>query len=440
MLARIPTQVVGARRRLGLFDVLAIGVNAIVGSGVFSKPDDMQRAMGGFSPLSYLLCALVLIPVALCFAELAGHEDQNGGPYLYASRAFGRNVGFVVGWSCYLNAFLSFAANATQLGSMIGLEEHVFYRPVVVAIILLLGAINYVGIRPSANLIVLMTIGKLLAIFLFIGAAAFHFQSARLGGALPAGMGGVANGVYLALFPLQGFETVPVPAGETKNPARNIPIATVGSLLFAALLFVVVQAMIAGSYDRIFHESDKPLVDAAYTFGPLIGVLVGIGSIVSVGGFTVGSALGSPRYAQALAHERELPPAMSAIHPRFGTPHIAIVATTIVTAALGAAFTYRELVGFSNVTVVFQYALTCAAVPVLRRRASPSETKRFRVPWGPVLPFLGTIGSVALLTGSSREEVFWAAGGLGLGVVLAVLTRRFSPRDATPQKPRTEDR
>ncbi|MBK6513071.1 MAG: amino acid permease [Polyangiaceae bacterium] len=417
--------VVGARRRLGLFDVLAIGVNAIVGSGVFSKPDDMQRSMGGFSALSYLLCALVLIPVALCFAELAGRESENGGPYLYASHAFGRNVGFVVGWSCYLNAFISFAANATQLGSMVGLEGHPAYRPIVVAIVLALGAINYVGIRPSANLIHVMTVGKLLAIFLFIGAALLHFDGSRLGGTLPAGMGGVANGVYLALFPLQGFETVPVPAGETKNPARNVPIATVGSLLFAALLFVVVQAVISASYDDILKESDRPLVEAAYTFGPIVGLLVFIGSVVSVGGFTVGSALGSPRYGQALADGGDLPPVMRSVHPRFGTPHVAIAATTLITAALGAFFTYRELVGFSNVTVVFQYALTCAAVPVLRKKAPLALGASFRVPLGPVLPVLGAVGSVALLSGSSLEEVAWAVGGIALGGVVVVATRRL---------------
>ncbi len=84
-------------RRLGLFDVLAIGVNAIVGSGVFSMPDDMHREMGGWSPLAFLFCAILLMPVALSFAELAGQSDETGGPYLYARNAFGPLVGFVVG-------------------------------------------------------------------------------------------------------------------------------------------------------------------------------------------------------------------------------------------------------------------------------------------------------------------------------------------------------
>ncbi len=410
--------------------MLAIGVNAIVGSGVFSVPDDMQRAMGGYSPLAFLLCALVLIPVALCFAELASQNDRTGGPYLYATRAFGSHVGFLVGWSCYLNAFLSFAANASQLVALAGLEGSPLHRPVVVAVVLLLGAINYVGIRPGANVVHLMTVGKLLAIFLFVGAALFQFDASRLGGELPSGTAGVANGVYLALFPLQGFEVVPVPAGETKNPKRAIPIATVGALLFAALLFVLVQACLVASYAGLSAESERPLVEAARSLGPILGTLVLVGSVVSVAGFSAGSALGSPRYAQALADGGSLPARLGQVHDRFGTPYVAIAVTTALTAALGAAFTYRQLVGFSNVTVVFQYALTCLAVPVIRRRFGVGDGG-FRVPFGPVLPVFGAIGSVALLSGSSITEVWWAVAGVLLGVVIAFITRQLRAANST---------
>lgn len=413
-------------RRLGLIDVLAIGVNAIVGSGVFSLPDDMHREMGGLSPLAFVLCALVLIPVALCFGELSSRTDRTGGPYLYATEAFGRVVGYVVGWSCYLNAFLSFAANATQLGELVGLGHSIWFRPAVIAIVLGLGAINYVGVRPGALVVVVMTVGKLLAILLFVGAALSSFDATRLGGALPHGASGVANGVYLALFPFQGFEVVPVPAGETKNPERNVPLGTIGSLLFAALLYVIVQATLVASYPNLGADSERPLVDAARHIAPLLGALVLVGSVVSVGGFTAGSALGSPRYAQAIADTGQLPAQLSKVHPRFGTPYVAIVVTTLVTAVLAMFFTYRELVGFSNVTVVFQYAVTCLAVVVLRRK-QPDIRPKFRVPFGPVLPVIGFVGSIALLLGSSREEFLYAAIGIALGVLVAWGAYRIFP-------------
>ena len=425
-------------RRLGLLDVLAIGVNAIVGSGVFSMPDDMHRAMGGWSPLAFLLCAVLLLPVALSFAELASTSSETGGPYLYARKAFGPHVGFVVGWSSWLNAFISWAANTTLFVELCGWGSHVVQKAIVVGVIVILGVVNYVGVRPGASVIHLMVLGKVTAILCFIGAAVFvAHPTGHLGGALPNGFAGVGNGIYLALFPLQGFEVVPVPAGETKNPRRNVPLATMGSLLFAAILFVVVQATMERTYPGIATESQTPLVDAARHLGPTIGLIVFVGSIVSIGGFTAGSALGSPRYAQAIAAHGQLPGALARIHRRFQTPHVAIVATTVLTAILGAAFDYRQLVGFSNVTVVFQYALSCIAVPVLRAKASsgasvPEEEKRFRVPGGALIPVAGAVGSVALLYGASVGEIVWAAVAIAVGYPLALAARKLLPGDAEP--------
>jgi APA family basic amino acid/polyamine antiporter len=186
-----------------------------------------------------------------------------------------------------------------------------------------------------------------------------------------------------------------------------------------------------------------PLVDAARHMGGRIGWIVFIGSVVSVGGFTAGSALGAPRYAQAIAAHGQLPAPIAKFHARFKTPHVAILATTIAAALLALVSDYRLLVGFSNVTVVFQYALSCVAVIVLRRASAPPQAreatggtyreapavapppKRFRVPFGPVLPILGAAGSVALLAGSSATEFIWAAAGIAVGVPLAIFSHRL---------------
>lgn len=411
-------------RKLSSLDVLAIGVNAIVGSGVFSLPDDMRRVMGAYSPLAFVFCAILLIPVAACFAELAGRTDETGGPYVYAARAFGPRAGFVIGWSCWLNAFLSWAANTTLFVELVGAESKVAAKLVAIGVVVVLGAINYVGVKPGALLVKLVVAGKLAAIGCFILAGIFAFDRARFGGALPHGAAGVGSGIYLALFPLQGFEVVPVPAGETKDPRRAVPLGILGSLALSAVLFVIVQTILVGAYPDLEKESVTPLVDAARWISPRLGNIVFIGSLVSIGGFTAGSALGSPRYAYAIAKEGQLPAALARIHARFGTPHIAILATTAVTAVLAAAFDYRSLVGFSNVTVVFQYAATCLAVPLLRRK-DPAPDGRFKVPGGPwLVPILGAVGSIALLYGSSGEEFAWSGAGILAGfIVLAVVSR-----------------
>jgi len=411
-------------RRLTLFDVLCIGVNATVGSGVFALPDDMHRAMGGFSPLSFVLCALLLMPVALCFAELSGRHEDTGGTYLYARNAFGDRTGFFVGWFCWANTFVSWAANATLFVELAGLHSPIARSAVAAVLVVALGAINWFGVKLGATVVNAMVIGKIGAILCFLIVAVALFDPSRLGGTLPRGALGVGQGVYLALFPLQGFEVAPIAAGETKNPQRNVPLGTLGSLSLSALLFVVVQAVLVGSYPRIGEESGQPLVDAARYIGPGIGAVVVIGSLVSVGGFTAGSALGSPRYAQAIAAHGLMPAALSRVHARWRTPHVAILWTTAITAVLAFFFDYRRLVGMSNLTIVIQYLFTCIAVPALRRK--DGESKGFRVPFGKLIPYLGAAGSVALLAGAERPEFVFAGVTLLLGVLVALGTKRIA--------------
>lgn len=431
------------RRRLTLFDVLCIGVNAIVGSGVFALPDDMQRVMGGWSPLAFLLCALLLMPVALCFAELGGRHDETGGAYIYAHRAFGRQVGFIIGWFCWINTFISWAANTTLFIELLGVTTFPANKLLVAGAVCALGAVNYFGVKPGSMLVNLVVIGKLTAILCFVAVGLGALDGRPLGGALPHGVLGVGQGIYLALFPLQGFEVAPVTAGETTNPRRNVPLGTIGSLLLSALLFVVVQTVLVASYPMLGRESDTPLVDGARYLGPILGGLVLIGSIVSIGGFTAGSALGSPRYAEAIATQGMLPAKLAAVHPRWHSPHVAVVVTTVLTAILGFFFDYRRLVGMSNVTVVIQYASTCVAVIFLRRadRAGaengqtprdPAAPKPWTIPGGPVVPVLGALSSIALFAGADLGEFIFAGAALAVGVIVVLVSRPSATPAARP--------
>lgn len=429
-------------RGLGLFSVVCIGINATVGSGVFALPDDMHREMGGWSPLAFALCAALLLPVALCMAELAGRTDETGGPYVYARAAFGNTVGFFVGWYCWIATFVAWAANTTLfvevvqrklLGDSGATPEALAAMTVQnkiasVAIILVLGLVNYVGVKPGAAVVNIVTVAKLVAVFCFVAVGLTAFDSSRLGGALPAGTAGIGQGIYLALFPLQGFEVAPVTAGETKNPKRNVPLGTMGTLVFSALLYVLVQAVLAASYPKLGDKTETPLQDAAMHLGPTIGLIVLIGSMVSIGGFTAGSALGSPRYAEAIAKDGLFPAWLGNIHERFRTPHIAILVTAVVTAILAVFFDYRRLVGIANITVVVQYVVSCLAVPALRKRQLAErleDDNKFVVPGGRwLLPLIGAVGSAFLLVGVKAEEWLFAAVSAGLGWAILAWMKR----------------
>lgn len=411
------------RRRLNLFDVICIGVNATVGSGVFALPDDLYREMGGFSPLAFLACACLLMPVSMCMAELASRTEETGGPYLYARLAFGPRVGFFVGWYCWIATLVSWAAVTTLFVEIVGIHGTPA-KALGAAMILILGGINYLGVKPGAALVNLATIAKIAAVFTFIGVGIFQIDGGRLGGATPS-LGQVGTGVYLALFPLQGFEVAPVAAGETQNPRRAVPLGTLGSLLFSGLLYVVVQAVLVGSYPGLGRETDTPLYEAARYIGPGVAIVVLLGSMISTGGFTAGSALGSPRYAEAMAKDGTFPKALANIHPRYGTPHVAILATTLLSALLVLPFDYRMLVGATNVTVVVQYVFSCLAVPALRKKEA-LHPGRFRVPGGPILPWVGALGAAALLLAVNAAEWTFAGASLAVGAAVYAWARRTS--------------
>jgi amino acid transporter len=143
--------------------------------------------------------------------------------------------------------------------------------------------------------------------------------------------------------------------------------------------------------------------------------------LISTIGFVSGNALGTPRYLYAAALDRHLPPALAAVHPRFASPHVAVIATGLLAVAFALPFDYRSLIGMSNVSVAVQYLATCLAVLRLRRRVRSS----FRIPGGPLVPVLGALVSASVFTQASGEELAWSVAALAVGLAATALTSRW---------------
>ncbi len=414
------------RRSLRLFDVICLGLNAIVGSGIFLLPDDLYREMGAYSPLAFLICAVGLLPVALCYAVSARNHDRTGGPYLYAGEAFGEHVGFMVGWMSYANSLFSFAAvsagAAAYLARLVpALEGALALKAMAVATIVGFSALNYCGARPGALTIDAFTVAKFAVLLLLIGALVFQVGSVSIEPRLPKGVAGIGSAAFIALFAAQGFEVVGVPAGESRRPQRDVPIAVIGSMLAASLLYVIVQALLVGSFDRLGEVSDTPLADAAIRVLPVLGVVVAIGGLISSWGFVSGTAFGTPRYLFAAASDGHVHRSFAAVHPRFQSPHRSIVATAVVAIGLTLGFNYRDLIGMSNVTVAVQYLATCLAV---WRMQGSDKRDSYRMFAGPLLPILGALVSLWIFTEATFDELKWAAGSLLIGYLSVWASKR----------------
>ena len=418
------------RRSLSQFDVTCIGLNAIVGSGIFLLPDDLFREMGGLSPLAFLFCAIGLLPIALCYAEAASTVDRTGGPYLYASEAFGPRIGFAVGWMCFANSVFSFAAVASAAAAYFGRLVPFFagtwsVKLVAIVVISVFAALNYRGARPGAIAVDLFTIGKFAVLVILVGALVPKTSFAHVDFSLPHGMSGVGAATFMAFFAAQGFEVAPVQAGETHSATRAVPIAVVTSMLAASVLYLLVQSTLVGAFADLAKVSDTPLADAAVAVAPGLGLVVLAGGLISTLGFVSGSALGTPRYMYAAALDGHLPSSLAAVHTRFATPHLAVVATAGLAIALVIPFDYRSLIGMSNVAVATQYLGTCLAVLKLRK-AGPAVG--YRIPGGPVVPLIGTAASLWVFTEATLVELTWASISLAVGAAAVLLHRRRQAR------------
>jgi amino acid transporter len=434
-------------RTLGLFSVLCIGINAIIGSGVYRLPGRLGFYLGPASWLGFGLCGLLLITVALCFAEAAGMFESSGGPYVYAREAFGEPVGFSIGWIAWVTCVTSWGAVANAIPGYLARfvpAAGVGAGPkiVVVAVILGLGVVNYLGVKPGSMTTNFFTVAKVLPLLLFVALGIAHVSASNValapaahevnGGAGGPILGPLGLALFAALFPLQGFEVAPVPAGETANPKRSVPIAVIGALFGCALFYVLIQLVAYGTRPEIATMgadpkqpwSTRPLADAAETFlGSGGSALLSLGACISMIGYCSGAALVTPRYLQALAGDRLLPSPLAALHARYGSPHVSVALTTGLTLVAGLTLDFDKLVDLSNVAVIFQYAATCAAVTRLRL-SRPLLKRGFRVPGGPfVIPALG-IGVCALLVVQATwQEFAFSIGAIAIGGVVAFVTR-----------------
>jgi len=416
-----------------LLDCVGLGINGIIGTGIFLLPARVFRNAGGLSWAAWLAIGGVCLLVGLCFCETSGRSERNGGPYLYARDAFGRWVGVGVGWMALAANLFAYGAVARAFGRNLSFLVPVLNRAgpqiaLAIAVISGLAALNYRGIRPGALASDFFSGAKLIPILLFVGLGLFFVDWHRLALPPPAGESTVEAlklGGFAALFACTGFEYVPVAAGETENPRRNVPLALFFALFGSVVLYALVQIVFIGTHPDP-GAADKPLAEAAGAFaGPWAGRFVAVGSLISSFGYLTAVALVTPRYLSALGENGELPPLFARTHPRFGTPSVAIGLTSLVCAGLAVFADFDRLSDLNNAAVFAQYVPTCLAVPVLRRTKGASS---FRLPLGPTIPVLATLGCILFLNGIKREDAVFSIATLAVGLVLHAAWRAFGQR------------
>ena len=400
-------------RSMNLFDVVCLGINGIVGAGIFLLPGKLAAVTGSFSILVFVICGLLCLAIALCFAEMGGIYQETGGAYIYARNTFGPMTGFMVGWMMWLSAIIGWAAMARGLLLYLryfspSLSEGWIGEIIIITLILGLSTLNFLGVKTGARVINFFTIGKLIPIFIFVACGLPHIETTSLNQIFSFEVDKVGAAIVIALFAYTGFEYMPVLAGEMKRPKRDIPIAFFLVILGTTLIYVFVQTVATGTLPGL-AQSEKPLADAAAGFlGPAGGILIAVGALLAIAGVNSGIALTGPRNLFALSADGLFPAVFSKIHPRFHTPYVAIGVNTFLTLTLSLTGTFEYLIFASVLVSILQYIPTCLAVIVLRRKR-PDILKSYTIPGGYIIPCL------ALLT------CFWILFQIKLIIIIATL-------------------
>jgi amino acid transporter len=417
------------RRALGRWDLTAIGINQVVGGAVFAMPAALAALVGGWSPILVVFVGLASLLIAATFAEVGSRFDATGGPYIYTKAAFGRFAAFEVGWMQWFTRAASWASVINVLVAALG-----FYWPAATAgaprvalfavIIGALALINVLGIRQSAWVVNVLTIGKLapLALFVAVGMTALGPGGFEIHG-LPA-VSDLSKSALLLIFGFGGYEVIPVPAGETRDPRRAVPFALITTLVVVTLLFALVQIVALGTLPSL-PDSKTPLADASALFmGPAGAAIITLGAVISTLGNNMGQALSGSRSLYALAENGDIPSVFGRVHARFGTPIVSILFTAAVSLALATSGSFVTMGLASAVSRLVVYVATCAAALRLRsaRFAGVVREPTMRVPWGPVIPTAAILIALTILFGATAQQLQAGAIALAAGAVLFAIT------------------
>ena len=432
-----PLSNAGLIRAVGMWGLVAMCVNAVVGSGVYLLPSETFNLLGRFSLWAPLLFAIPVFILALCFAEAASHFTEPGGAYLYTRTAFGDFIGFETGWMNTIARVTSLAALANgfvvSLARLIPEAGEGAARTVLIILPLLaFGIIHALGIRYGAGTIYAFTWGKILPLIVFIIVALIAFRHNPLPGSfsVPAGNVEWGDAALFLLFAYAGFENLGIPAGEYKNPRRDLPFALLIGILAIAAVYSLAQLAAMASLQDL-GATGTPIADAAAAImGPAGATLITIGAIISILGTNLGTTLEGSRMIFALGRDRKPFRILGYVHPGTRTPVVAIAALLAVAIPVAVAGSFTTLALLSAGARLTTYLFTAAAVPRLRK-LNPG----FVTPGGLTVPILGVLIAAYFFFGLRTEQLIALGVAVLVGAVLYGLSMLAGGRvvEETPE-------
>jgi basic amino acid/polyamine antiporter, APA family len=466
------------KRVLGAFDVVMLGIGAIIGAGIFATigtaaAGDLARPGAGPSLIvSFIITGIACGFAALCYAEFASMVPISGSAYTYSYATLGEVVAWIIGWDLiieyavgnvavaiswanYFKTFVSgfgiiipdwISTDFRTAGKIPGLFDsapHIFGIPIVfnilsMGIIAAITVILVIGIKESARTNTIMVLIKLvvLSIFIFVG---FHYvKPANWTPFAPNGWAGIQAGAAIVFFAYIGFDAVSTVAEEVKNPKRDLPIGIIGSLIICTIFYIIVAAVFTGiiPYSALVKtlstSQAEPLTLAIQyaniqTWGNFFVGVIAFGSVVAHTAVLLVFQMGQPRIFFSMSRDGLLPKSFSKVHPKFKTPYITTILTGVVVGITSMFTSIDEMVDLTNIGTLFAFILVCIGILILRKK-DPARERSFRTPFVPLVPILGIVSCCYLMLGLPWITWIRFAGWLMVGLLIYIFYGRSRSR------------
>jgi APA family basic amino acid/polyamine antiporter len=457
----------GLKKAVGASQLTAMGVGAIIGTGIFVVIGEGAAIAGPAVILSFVLAAVACVFSALSYAELASSIPVAGSAYTYTYATLGEIVAWIIGWDLILEYGVSVAAIAVGWGGNLNAfldaafgvalpdaiakspeDGGVFNLPAVFVVL----AITFLlvrGVTESARANFVMVVIKLSVLVFFIVVAFANFGTGNFQPFAPSGVDGVTSAAAIIFFAYIGFDAVSTGSEEARNPSRDLPLAIIGSLAICTLFYVLtaVGAIGIATPDQM-AESDAPLA-AALDQGAGISwaaAILALGAVVAITSVVLVILYGQTRIFFAMCRDGLLPMRLAAVNQRYGTPARLTIILGVLISILAALVPLSEIVKLVNIGTLFAFVLVNIGVIILRR-TRPDMPRPYRVPWSPVLPILGILFAVYLMTDLPWDTWVRFVGWLVAGMIIYFAygyrnsrIRKEAAAEATPGWAREGDR
>jgi len=408
----------GLRRSVGVLDLTALGLGAIIGVGIFVIIGEAIGDSGPSIVLSFVLAGITCMFSALAFAELASTIPVSGSAYTYAYATLGEIVAFMIGWDLILEYGVSIAAVAVGWGAYLNeLLDSVFSFSLPESIslpideggtanltaaflVLAVMSVLIVGVKESARTNTVMVIIKLVVLVLFIALGFTAFNSDNFSPFFTSGVGGSISAAAVIFFAYIGFDAISTSGEEVKKPARDLPIAIIGSLAVATVLYILVAAVATGAlpFDKLEGE-DAPLAlalseGAGFDWAANV---ISLGALIAITSVVLTLLYGQTRILYSMSRDGLFFKPFAKLNDRTRTPVLLTLCLGLFFATLAAFAPLSQLVELVNIGTLFAFIIVNVGVIILRR-TQPDLERGYRVPFVPVFPVIGSILCVALMT------------------------------------------